>query len=875
MPLASGTRLGPYEIVSLLGAGGMGEVYRARDTRLDRTVAIKVLPSEISAQEDLRQRFEREARVISSLNHPHICVLHDVGRQDGVDYLVMEYLEGETLAKRLTKGPLPLEQVLEYAAQTADALDKAHRQGVVHRDLKPANIMLTKSGVKLLDFGLAKLRPPEAAVGGLTALPTEQKSLTAEGTILGTLQYMAPEQLEGEEADARTDIFALGALIYEMATAKKAFEGKSQASLIAKILGSDPAPMTTMQPMTPPALDRAMQNCLAKEPDERWQTAHDVLLELKWIAEAGSQVGIPAPVVARRKSREWLMRALMAVLFLVALGLAVVHFGEVLEEKHGTRFLVSPGEEIDFRPWDLPVISPDGRLLAFTGASEGKELLWVRPMDSLGAQPLPGTEEAYSPFWSPDSRFIGFFAGGKLKKVEASGGPVLTLCDAPSSRGGTWNGNGVIVFAPTPTDGLYRVPESGGEATPVTTLEKSAGERTHRWPHFLPDGHHFLYAVDAEQSGQSGIYLGSLDSKEVTRLLDDYSSPGYTPPGYLLFVRQGTLMAQPFDTKDLTITNQAFPVAEQQVGFLLGRFSASQNGALAYFASTSANSQLVWFDRQGKQLGRVGEPGEYVQIVLSPDEKRVAVALVDPQSGNADIWLVELSSSIFSRFTFDPSRDGDPVWSPDGRQLVFQSARKGRPDLFQKLVGGGQEEVLFESNENKYPEDWSSDGRFIVFISINGRTVHALPLSGDQEPMRVLETPFDKDEFHFSPDGRWIAYNSDESGRWEVYVASFPDFTEKRQVSNSGGVQALWRKDGKELFYLGLDGKLRAVAVKAGSSLETGIPQVLFETKVRVSPIWDQYCVTGDGQRFLINEPAEDVSSPITVVLNWTAELNQ
>ncbi|MGH9317449.1 MAG: protein kinase domain-containing protein, partial [Thermoanaerobaculia bacterium] len=565
MTISPGSRLGPYEVLSPLGAGGMGEVWKARDTRLGRAVAIKVLPSHMSASPEVRQRFEREAKTISQLSHPHICALHDIGREGETDYLVMEYLEGETLTDRLVKGPLPLEQTLRFGVEIADALDKAHRQGIVHRDLKPGNVMLTKSGVKLLDFGLAKAMAPAAPAGSLTALPTQQ-GLTQEGTILGTFQYMSPEQLEGKEADARSDIFAFGAVLYEMATGRKAFSGSSQASLISAIMTSDPAPISSVQPMSPPALDRVVKTCLAKDPDERWQNAHDLMGELKWIAGLGSQAGVPGPPVARRRSRERLAWGMMTVTLFVALAAAVA---AVVRNAHRAAMLERPMRSSIVLPEKSALraaaLSPDGTRVVFVARdSSGKNLLWIRPLDSLAVRPFPGTENPSFPFWSPDSLFVGFFADGKLKKIGASGGAPQTLCDAPINRGGTWNREGVILFTPVPDGPLYRVSASGGLPTPVTRFDPSRGETSHRWPFFLPDGRHFLYHVASFGSGgqveKMGIYVGSLDSKEEKFLLRANSSVAYAPPGYLLFLRDRNLLAQPFDAQRIRITGDPLPV---------------------------------------------------------------------------------------------------------------------------------------------------------------------------------------------------------------------------------------------------------------------------------------------------------------------------
>ena len=873
MSLQPATRLGPYEIISAIGAGGMGEVYKARDTRLDRTVAIKVLPEHLSGNLQLRERFEREAKAISSLSHAHICPLYDVGHQDGIDFLVMEYLEGETLASRLKKGPLPTEQSLQYAIQITDALDTAHRHGVIHRDLKPGNIMLTKSGTKLLDFGLAKVRAAEAAAG-MTALPTQTTPLTGEGTILGTLQYMAPEQLEGQEADARTDLFALGAVLYEMATGRRAFEGKSRASLIAAILERDPPPISTLQNMAPPVLDHVVRTCLAKEPEARWQTAHDVLVELKWIAEMGSQAGIPGPVVVRRKSRQLLPWAFTAVVSLAFLALALVHLREKPAEVHPARFLIPPPDKVTFDVSDSPHVSPDGQRFVIIGNSaDGRRLLWVRSLDSPVMQPLAGTEEAISPFWSPDSRFVAFFTQDKLKKIDASGGPAQVVSDAPGAvAGGSWNRDGDILFVEDNV--LKRISAEGGEVKPVRELDKSRHETAQAWPKFLPDGRHFLYTSFHDDTGKSGIYVGSLDSKETSLLIPTLSNASYAPPGFLIYHRQAVLMAQPFDARKLRVTGEARPIAEQ-VGLVSGipvaQSSVSENGVLVYRGAGSGTVQLAWYSRDGKRLGSIGEPGFYPQVALSPDDKRLAVERVNSQTSN--LWILELASGIFSRLTFNPAGDLNPVWSPDGREVLFSSIRNGHQDLYRKAIGGGEEEVLYQSGQDKGPYDLSKDG-WLLFSA--GTNFYRLRITGERKPVVALQSEFGKDLAAVSRDGRWVAYESLESGRSEVYVASYPTFTDRRQVSNAGGCQPLWRRrDGKELSYLTLDGKLAVVEVKIGATLEAGVPRVLFQAPVIVNPNQTEYCVSGDGKRFIFREPIGATAAPITVVLNWTAGLKR
>ncbi len=891
-----GQTLSHYKIIEKLGQGGMGEVYLAEDSRLNRKVALKILPQHLSEKAERRERFEREARAVSSLNHPNICTLYDIGEQDGIHYLVMEHLVGETLEARLSKGPLPLEQTLEYAIQIADALGKAHQQGVVHRDLKPGNIMLVKSGAKLLDFGLAKLQAADTPTN-LSALPTEQANLTAEGTILGTLQYMAPEQLEAKEADSRTDIFAFGAVVYEMATGKKAFEGESQASLIAAIMGQEPRPMEKLQPMTPPTLDHVVRRCMSKAPEDRWQAASDVMAELKWVTEVGTQEAIRVPATGGRKHRERLGWIVAVILLVVALVLVVPYFLQVREEVETLRFYVDspPGTRIASGPAAPNVaVSPDGRLLALvTVNSAGQSQLRVHPLDSLEARILPGTEGAAYPFWSPDSRFLGFFAQGEIKKVEVSGEPPQKLCNVPgqvgvrgvaSGQGGTWSRDGVIVFSSQ--EGLYRVSASGGNATSVTTLDPSGEQTSHMWPHFLPDDRHFLYLAMSAQSEVRGVYLGSLDSNDTERLLDTEVRAIYAPPGYLLFLREGTLLAQSFDAKSLRLMGEPVPIPgtpayNPEVGRTT--FSASETGVLVYRAGTAGGvetTQLTWFDREGKSLDLVTEPGIYRGFWPSQDEERILLAQRDFQTGRGDIWLVDSSRNTSSRFTFDSSDDLDPLWSPDGSKIVFSSDRSGHRDLYQKTASGtGEDYLLLESDQDKTPTDWSADGQFIVYESIDPKTgedLWVLPLSGDQEPISFLNSEFREDHGQLSPDGRWMAYTSNESGRTEVYVRAFPDADRKSQVSTNGGKRPKWRSDGKELFYLAVDNKLLVVDVDTQPTFEAGVPRPLFQAKLSNVPLRNHFAVSADGQRFLMLTLSDQgAASRITVVTNWTAELGQ
>jgi len=882
-----GRTLHHYHIVDKIGEGGMGEVYKARDTRLDRTVALKILPRHLTDNAELRQRFEREARAIASLSHPHICVLYDVGQNEGIDFLVMEYLEGETLAERLARGPLPLDQVLRYAKEMADALDKAHRHGVVHRDLKPGNVILTKAGVKLLDFGLAKLRPAASAgEKGLSAGLTPQQPLTRTGDIFGTPQYMAPEQLEGKEADARTDLFALGAVVYEMATGRKAFEGKSPASLIAAILEHDPLPMSTLQREAPRGLDRILRSCLKKDPDERWQTARDLSLELEWLAEEAPA----APAVARR-ARGRFAWSLAAVL-LVGL---VASLPSWIRARHSetvsaVRFSVSPPEGAIFTSTETAgvtpqiAVSPDGRYLVFVAsAGDGRPVLWVRPLGSLDAQPLPGTDDASFPFWSPDSRFIGFFVPGKLKKVEASGGLPQPVADVPTGRGGTWNRDGIILFATNISGGLYRVQDSGGPIAAVTTLDAARQETAHRWPQFLPDGRHFLYFVRAGSDVQ-GVYVGSLDSPEKTRLLGGNVRGAAAAAGYLLSVHDGSLMAQRFSARDRQLSGEPILLAEGVASGSptgLAALSASETGVFAYASGITPNRELVWFDRGGRSLGVVGERGEYSNPSLSPDEKTLAVQRIAGQTRTPDIWLLDLVRGVRTRFTFDTAPDRGPVWSPDGGRIAFASSRAGPWDLYQKASSGaGSDELLSSSGEDKFPTDWSPDGRFIVYHTPGktGWDLWVSPVSGDGRPTAFLQTEFTEVLGAVSPDGRWMAYTSDESGAFEVYVRPFPVTGGKWQVSTHGGSEPKWRPDGREIYYIAPDKSLMAVAISTGPGFESGVPKALFEARVPgvTLPFPRTYVVAERGQRFLLNTIVERAtSSPITVVLNWTAEQRQ
>jgi Tol biopolymer transport system component len=886
MPLAPGTQLGPYEIVAPLGAGGMGEVYRARDTRLDRTVAIKILPAQFSSDPIRKQRFEREAKTISSLNHPHICVLHDIGHQDGTDYLVMECVEGETLAKRLEKGPLPFDQALQYGSQIAAALDKAHRSGVVHRDLKPGNIMVTKSGVKLLDFGLAKPVSEAFASGEtLSISPARNRPLTAEGAIVGTMQYMSPEQLEGKETDGRSDLFSFGAVLYEMLTGNHAFDGKSQASVIAAVLEHEPEPLSAVQPMAPPALDQLIRTCIAKDPEERIQTAHDVKLQLQWIAGKGSQAGEARRIQVGR-GRWHYAGWLVATVFFVSMMAAGVAWWRA-----GSRH-VRPmyfHASVPFLAHDL-ALSPDGQTVAMVSysAQANKYALWTYEIGSRQTSLLNGTQGASYPFWSPDGKFVGFFADGKLKKVDVSKGQVQVLCDAPNGRGGTWNRDGVIVFTPDSLGvGLFRVSSSGGSPVELTKPETSGQEESHRWPVFLPDGKHFLYMVanfSGEQSGINAIFIGSLDSQQKSRVVSASANAAYAEPGYLLYMRDNkTLVAQDFDPQRYVLSGEPHTVSEEVLTFphvYRAVFSVSSGGVLVTQTGKGASiSQLSWFDRSGKLVDTAGPPGTYNNVSLSPDGRRVATDETDADGWNIDVWIREPSRSATTRLTFNPSLDTTPIWSPDGKQVLFASNRKVGFRLYLKNAdGSGSEQEVSDigvhSQVNAW--DWSRDSKHIL-VRKGGELWH---LSWPERVARpLLQAKWTVRNAQFSRDGHWIAYASNETGNMEIYVSPFPGMNGKWQVSSVGGEEPRWRQDGKELFYLSPEGKMMAVAVTLGASLEAGAPVPLFQTHRRQAISAQDvfsYDVSPDGQRFFIATKADEANAaPLSVLLNWSSEMEK
>jgi Tol biopolymer transport system component len=881
-----GRRVGAYEIQAFLGAGGMGEVYRARDTRLDRDVAIKFVHAASLGEPEARARFDREARSLSALDHPNICAVYDVGEHDGAPYLVMQFIEGETLASRLRKGALPFDQALRIAIEIAGALDAAHRRGIVHRDLKPGNVMLARASAssssapqaKLLDFGLAKVGPPAAASPGSTMTGTPP--LTAPGTIVGTLQYMAPEQLEEKATDARTDIWAFGCVLYEMLTGRLAFEGDSRARLIGAILKDEPPPVSRFQQVAPPILDRVVETCLAKDVNDRCQSAHDLLLQLRWIVEGGSGVGVPAPVVTRRR---WRTRVAWSAMVLLGLWgasmtyLAVQSWQKQAELTRPVRFTFDPPENTTFAQ---SAISPDGRRLAFIAADpQGRTQLWTRRIDGLAADLLPITEDAFAPFWSPDSQSIGFFTEGRagaLKRIDLAGGTPQTLCSVSYPGGGTWNRDGVILFTPNRgTGGLSRVNAAGGVVSMVTTLDASRQETSHRWPEFLPDGRHYLFYIMRGSQGE--VALGELGSAEITHLFDADTVARYAAPGFLLTLRNGSVVAQAFDTGTGARSGDVFPIADRagRIG-TLPDFSVSGNGVLAWGPGSAATiMQPAWVDRAGKSLQTVGTPGDYRAPALSPDEKRLAFVQNDPQHGD-DIWVLDVARGVSSRLTSDFRQATAPFWSPDGATLTFMANEGGRRfRLYQKTASGtDSDHLLFEPIDWLW--DWSRDGRYALYRVNDPKTGYdlwVLPLvSNDRTPIPFVTDKYAESDGAFSPDHQWIAYTSDDTGRPEVYVQPFPTTGSRVRISTAGGFRPSWRSDGLELYYIALGDMLTSVTLGAGATRDPGSPRALFHIQLTFSGLIREYVPGRGGQRFLVMLPARSTTpAPMTVLVNWLA----
>jgi Tol biopolymer transport system component len=893
--VAPGQSLEHYRLVEKIGEGGMGAVWKAVDTTLDRAVAIKILPDGFAADSERLARFEREARLLASLNHPGIATIHGLHAADGVRFLVMELVDGENLAQRLDHGPLPVEEAVEVALQVARALEAAHERGVIHRDLKPANIQMTAAGQpKILDFGLAKAMLPDVGSGDQSLSPTLTSMGTQAGVILGTAAYMSPEQARGKAVDRRADIWSFGMVVYEMLTGDRAFQGETISDTLAAILVKE-VDLSGLPAETPPWLRDLLARCLRKEPDKRLRDIGDARLTLEERpqavaspARAGAGAG-PLPPRLRRLPWGLAALALVAAAVFVVLYLQansrserIVH--ATIPQPPGTTFFLDGGS-----PGPVQV-SVDGSALTFTARdASGTVLIWVRQLDTGGAVPLSGTDGAQYPFWSPDGRYIGFFADGKLKKVAATGGPPVALADAGNGKGGSWNEEGKILFAPSYNTPLHLVSSAGGDTVPVTALDVEAGEDSHRHPFFLPGGRHFLYlARHGETGGRSGareneIFVGSLDGGDPVPLLRGEANAVYSA-GHVLFVRDDTLMAQPFDPGARELRGEAFPVAEGLAvlrGAAVGVFSGSRDGVLAYLTGVQVDrSRLVWFDRDGKELGTVGEEGSIELGRLSPDATRVAIAVRDPSTGNQDVWIQDLERGLRARFTFDPGLDDLGVWYPDGSRIIFASDRNGRRDLWMKPVAGaGQASLLLESDADKRPVAISPDGRrLLYFQSMPGEPpdLMMLSLQGDPEPVMLVASPKVDAWGDFSSDGEWVVYSSDESGRFEVYARYLSAPDRRWQISPEGGIMPRWSRDGREIFYWWRSAIYAVEVAAQGDDLSVGAAGKLFDTGLTGASWAYVYDVAPDGKRFLLSSPGDaGEQEALTLVVNWTGRVAQ
>jgi len=880
--ILAGTKIGGYEVVGPLGAGGMGEVYRARDARLKRDVAIKVLPPVFAADAQRMARFEREAQVLASLNHPNIGQIYGVEDANGAGALVMELVEGETLGERLARGPIAIEEAAVLAKQIAEGLEYAHEKGIVHRDLKPANVRVTPSGqVKILDFGLAKALSGESSEEELEKSPTITTAATREGVLLGTAGYMSPEQAKGKPVDRRTDIWAFGCVLFEMLTGKAAFDGETITDKLAAVVRAEPE-LEQLPAKTPGRIRELVRRCLIKEPRQRLQSIGEARITLERYLEGG---GKEEPEGSGREGerRSWMAWAVAALGIVAAMVLGIVWLSTRRgpEERRMVKSYVKPAAGASFLFSGMTsgfALSPDGTKLAYIAqGGEGRPMLWVRGMDSLSAQALTGTQDANFPFWSADGKMIGFFAEAKLKKVDAGGGPVMVIADAPMARGGSWSRDGVIVFAPNVYGALLKVPASGGATTPVTQVDPEHGDNTNRWPVFLPDGKHFLYLSGTpfgpKENPSNWIRVGNIDGKESKELIHSHGSAGYSP-GRILFLKQNTLMAQPFDEKRLEATGEAIPVADpvqEEDSILRSTFSVSANGLLAYAEGTTGfGRELVWFDRGGKRIGDLPGAEAYRTPRISPDGRHVTYT----RSGNGyDIWSYDVARGVKTQLTFGftvGQANLDAVWSPDGKKIVYTSVRNGKYGFYAKAAdGSGNEEMMLEGGDAvENLSDWSQDGKYLA-IQKQQQKIYILKASEHKAEL-FQESPFPQAAPTFSPDGKWLAYCSTESGEQKVYVVPFPGPGGKTQVSPGGGCIPRWRKDGKELFYLSTDNKIMAADVKAnGGNFEVGGVKPLFET--RVYRYNGGYDVTGDGQKFIVAYEAGQPNAVITLVENWDA----
>ncbi len=883
MPLSSGTRFGPYEIVSLVGSGGMGEVYRARDLRLDRTVAVKVLPGHLSDNSEAKERFDREARSISSLNHPHVCQLYDVGTQDGISFLVMEFLEGESLADRLQKGPLPLPQFFKISIEICEGLEKAHRSGVVHRDLKPGNIMLTKSGAKLMDFGLAKPTMQAATpISGLSATistPAATQPLTAQGTVLGTFHYMSPEQAEGREADARSDIFSLGTVLYEMLTGKRAFEGKTAASVMAAVLERDPVPVSSLQPAVPAAVDRVVKTCLAKDPDDRFQTIHDLKMQLKWLAETGdatSSTAAPGSATQQKDATPRIPWIVAGVLAAALLCFTILHRAPAAEATPALAFIPPPSDTrfLAFGFGAGPVaVSPDGTRLVFSAIDQsGVIKLWIRPLSARESVPVNGTENASSPFWSPDGRTIGFFADAKLKTLDVADGTVQVLSDVPPrSETASWSSDGTMLFA-TVGGALTCISSQGVKSSPLPAL--GTNDLLQRSPAFLPDGRHFLYQVTS-RTNQNRVEMGQLGSSDSNLVLDNAAAPRYSA-GFLLFVREGKVLAQKFDAGSGTLSGATVFLADSE------SYSVGGLSALA-FQATSTDARLQWYDREGKPIGTIGPVGDYVNVKLSPDGNQVLTVmdpLLDRRSAawGSDIWSLPAGGGVSTRLSFGKGWKGWAVWSPDGKYIAHSAESDGKVSLVRRPAdGSGSEETLLTLGP-QFPVasavDWSPDGRYISYYAFDTQKGFGgdwiLPLFGDRKPFQAAPVGASQYDGNFSPDGHWLAYFSYESGRPEVYVVPFPGPGGKYQISRAGGWNLRWGNKNQLYFLTTGNQVVEADLNLSREALQVKALRPLFQMNMldEAAPLFD---VSADGQKFLTVAPARSEATSIGLLLNWSS----
>jgi eukaryotic-like serine/threonine-protein kinase len=900
MPLSAGARLGPYEVIAALGAGGMGEVYKARDTRLDRTVAIKVLPAAIAADTELRERFEREARSLSALNHPHICTLYDVGRQDGLQFLVMEYVAGQTLADRLQGGPLGVDGALRIATELAEALERAHRAGIVHRDLKPANVMLAPGGVKLLDFGLAKraaATPLAGSAGSASVGVTMAAPLTTRGTILGTFHYMAPEQVEGREADARSDIWAFGCVLYEMLTGRRAFDGATPASLIAAILERPPAPIDLAGAPLGPGLQRLLGACLEKNPEDRVQAMRDVRRGIEWLpqrADTPHERAVRPP----RGALRWGASVLGLALVVAAAAFALRAVGGLAPEPTRAPAAVfnlttvsSPaalradifGSESSL---PNPAVSPDGTRIAFIGWDPGGEAIWIRRLDAREATPVAGTGGVRSVFWSPDGHMLGFFAGGKLKTLDVSSGTIQIVCDAPLAFGGTWGADGTILFSPDDRSPIHRVGARGGTPVPVTTLDTARGDQAHRWPQWMPDGRHFVFIPWTDGATRRTVQLASLDGTP-SRPLFESQSAAVVSRDHFVYVADmpSRLMAQAYDPATLQLAGPPFALlGDDNVDYnwMSGNASAAVSAhTLVYATGKYRPTELTWLDRSGRAVGTLGEAGAHFDPVVSPDGTRIALERHDRLgAASGDIWTIDLSRGAFSRLTSAAGFETTPIWSPDGTQVAFASDQGHLPAIYVRdASGSGAEEVVVTPVARSFPTDWSPDGRHVLFMLNGGRTGRDIWRYDVErrEAAPLLAGAFNEAGATFSPDGRWIAYVSDEDQRSQVYVRSFPEGIVRTQISPAGGGQPQWRRDGREIFYLAPDNTMMAVPVQATAGRFTAAaPQALFTAPVdQRKSIRNQYAVSADGQRFLVLAVTDRDAPQAVVVTNWRTLLRR